>query len=405
MIKKSKRINGLSINPKIGRNINRVLILNSIRERQPISRVRISELTGLNKSTVSSIVSALIEENLVAEDIDRNQAIGRNPLNLRVKSGENFVGALYFDSLKTDIAIVDISGEIIVKEEVETNCQDPVKCIDDCVQRLRRMQLRHSIEKLRGLGVTVAGIVDSTHSKVIYAPNMGWYEFDIGRLLQERMTDIDQIIVENDAKASALAELTMGHHPQKPGNFVFLSIGPGIGAGIVIDDHILSGNSYAAGEFGHFTIIENGTLCTCGNKGCWEMYASDKATIQWFARKKGLSPELSSKLFMEDVIIAANTMDPVALESLRRSAQYIGLGLANIIRSFDPELIIIGGAITQVWDIMYPTLLESVNARGFFGYERTNRIIPTTLTGNPPLLGAAALAIKELFTDYRITRS
>src|SRR5450759_2206878 len=94
----------ISINSKIGRNINRAIVLNSIREKQPISRAKISRITKLNKSTVSSIVSNLIAEDLVAEDLHRNQEVGRNPINLRVKSGRHLVGAIYFESAKTELA-------------------------------------------------------------------------------------------------------------------------------------------------------------------------------------------------------------------------------------------------------------------------------------------------------------
>ncbi len=399
---KNKKFNNLSINSKVGRNINRVLILNSILEKQPISRVKISKLTGLNKSTVSSIVTSLIDEDLIIEEINRNQEIGRNPFNLRIKKGQNFVGAIYFDSLKTEIAIVDVDGDIKCKEDVITENRNPVEFVLFCINRLKNLQKKYRIDQLKGVGISVAGIVDSTQSKVIYAPNLGWQDLEIGKIIHEQMDDMQTITIENDAKASALAELTLGKHGIDPSNFVFLSVGPGIGAGIVVDNHILSGSSHAAGEFGHMTIIEGGELCSCGNRGCWEMYASDRATIKRYALDKGLPLEQTSKLFLEDVIIAANMNDKDAQEAFSTSATYIGLGIANIIRSFDPEVIIIGGAITQIWDVIYPGIIETVNDRGFFGKQRNTTILPTSLSGNPPLLGAASLSIRKIFTDFRI---
>ena len=94
--------------------------------------------------------------------------------------------------------------------------------------------------------------------------------------------------------------------------------------------------------------------------------------------------------------------DRVAVEAFKKTAHYIGLGIANIIRSFDPEYVIIGGAITQMWELINPDVVATVNNRGFFGHQRNTKILPTSLSGNPPLLGAAALSIREIFTDYRI---
>ncbi len=403
MLKKSRKIkNTISINSKVGRNINRTIVLNFIREQQPISRVRISELTGLNKSTVSSIVNSLIEEDLVSEHVDRNQEIGRNPLNLSVKKRINHVGAIYFNSVKTELAIADVDGDIIAKEEMKTESQQPVEFIRRCLEHLKLLQMRAHALRLRGVGITVAGIVDSAHAKVVFAPNLGWKDLELGSLVQSFFGENITVKVENDAKASALAELTLGKNRITPRNFVFLSVGTGIGAGIVVDDHILSGSSHAAGEFGHMTVVEGGEPCSCGNHGCWELYASDRAMIRRYAASKGIAGERVAKLFPEDVIIAANMQDADAIRALKATAIDLGVGIANIIRSFDPEYIIIGGAITQVWELIYPDLVETVNKRGFFGHARNTTILPTSLAGNPPLLGAAALSIREIFTDYRI---
>ena len=210
------------------------------------------------------------------------------------------------------------------------------------------------------------------------------------------------ITIENDAKASALAELLLGKNRINPANFVFLSVGAGIGAGIVVDNHILSGSSHAAGEFGHVTILEGGETCSCGNKGCWEVYASDRATIRRYLGDKKMSTDQGSQISISNIIELAKKGDASAREAMMKTAQYIGLGIASIIRAFDPEVIVIGGIITQNWDMVYPQIMETVNKRGFFGKQRNTTILPTSLPGNPPLLGAAALSIRKIFTDYRI---
>src|SRR5208283_443074 len=324
-----------SINPKVGRNINRAIILNAVREKQPISHTRISEITGLNKSTVSNIVSSLLEEDLIKEEVVKNQVVGRNPLDLSIKREKNFVGAIYIDSVHTTLAIVDIDGTLINKVMIETRPSDPKAFISFCLDSLKKMHLKFHSRSLRGIGISVAGIVDSVHSRVVYSSNLGWQDLDIGSIAQENSPEIELITVENDAKASALAELVLGKHGITSSNFIFLSIGTGIGAGIVVDNHILSGSSHAAGEYGHMTLIEGGEPCSCGNKGCWEMYASDRATLNYYLRRNGVKENHNEKIGAEDIITLALQGNANAIEALRKSAEYIGLGIANIIRTID----------------------------------------------------------------------
>jgi N-acetylglucosamine repressor len=401
-LKKSRHRQLTSVNAKIGRNINRSIVLNAVREKQPISRAAISTITGLNKSTVSNIVLSLLEEDLVKEDLDRNRKVGRNPINLRIKEGKHYVGAIYFESAKTVIAVVDIDGTIKSRVEIKTELDRPKVFVSQCIEELNKLRNKLDSHNFLGIGVTVAGIVDSMQSKVIYAPNLGWDNVDLGQIFRNSAPGIELITIENDAKASALAELLLGKHGTIPNSIVFLSVGYGIGTGIVLDNHILSGSCHAAGEFGHMIIVEGGELCSCGNQGCWEVYASDRATVRRYATSKGLPPDQANRLLITNVIDAAKKGELIATEVLSKTGHYMGLGIANIIRSFDPEVIIIGGSVTQAWDIVYPEIMETVNNRGFFGKHQNTSILPTSLSDSPPLLGAAALSIRNIFTDHRI---
>lgn len=401
-MRKSRKREIVGINAKVARNINRSIILNSIRERQPISRITISKMTGLNKSTVSRVVASLIAEDLIVEELDRNEVVGRNPFNLRVKKGTHFVGAICFESARTELAVVDVDGSIKSKVEIRTEAQNPREFIARCVNELEKLGTHLNHHRLRGIGVTVGGIVDSLQSKVVYAPDLGWENLDMGEIIRAVSPDIEMITIENDANASALAELLLGKHGLSSSSIVFVFVGYGIGAGIVLDNHILSGSSHAAGEFGHMTIVERGEQCSCGNQGCWEVYASDHATIRRYVVEKGLSEDKCTEIQLSDIIELAKNEDAIARSVLSKTAAYIGLGIANIIRSFDPQVIIIGGSITQAWDLVYPQIMETVERRGFFAKQHNTAILPTTLTDSPPLLGAAALSIRKIFDSRRI---
>ena len=390
-------------NAKVLRGINRGMILNLIREKQPISRINIARLTGLNKSTVSSIISELLKEDLIYEQVNQDQNIGRNPINLFLKLGKYFIGAINIDASLTRFAVVDIDGSVKGISSIETNSKDPEKFMDKCVSELLTLCKKHNITHLEGLGVSIAGIVDPENLIVNFAPNLGWEDFNIGEALKKRLPHVENLAIGNDAKSSALAELKFGDHALDLSNYVFLSIGQGIGSGIVVENKLMNGEFQASGEFGHMVIFEGGEKCTCGNNGCWEAYASDRAIVNRYIAKKPTRHEHVVDFIAQDIIDLAKDKDEVAIEILKQTGYYLGLGIANIIKAVDPHAIIIGGKITQVWDLIYPEINAVVKQRAYFGKKKNINILPTSLKTLPRLIGAATLAIEEIFDGYKIT--
>jgi len=399
--RKNKIIGG---NAKLVRNINRAAILNLIRERQPISRVNISKITKLNKSTVSSIVSELLENEYLVEELVADSNVGRNPLQLRLNVGRYHVGAINFDTKITRIAIVDISGKVISRDEYHSVNNSPEEYVSKALKYINKLKNRLGINKLEGIGVTIAGLIDPDDGYVIVAPNLGWKDVKLGQIFKKYKSCTSVIRFENDAEASALAELWYGKGIiNNFSNFVFVSVGAGLGTGIVINRKVIEGVSYAAGEFGHMNIFEKGEPCVCGNTGCWEAYASDRATVKRYLAEKKPEPDKSMPVMVKDVIQAAQNNDKVAIEVLRETGRYLGIGISNIIRALDPPAIVIGGHILQVWDIIYDEILNGLSKRSFFGLEKRVKILPSSLSERPRLIGAATLAIERIFNDYKIT--
>lgn len=391
-------------NAKLVRNINRSMILNIIRTKQPISRTKIARITHLNKSTVSSIVSDLLEEELITEQKTSDPNIGRNPLDLSLKLGMHFVGAVSIDAALTRFAVTDIDGSILGTSSIKSNPQNQEEFLELCMTELDRLCKKNGISKLKGIGFSIAGIVDSKNHIVNFAPNLGWEEFNIGKVIKSLWPDIEIFAVGNDAKCSAMAELWFGTYKLNLTNFVFIQVGPGIGSGIVVESKILDGEVHASGEVGHMILFEGGELCICGNHGCWERYASDRATVnRYIAKKDGAISQSKDQLFVDDVMTAAANNDEIALDVLKQTGYYLGLGIANIIKIIDPHAIIVGGRIIQAWDIIYPEINEIVRRRAFYGKKRVISILPSSLPIRPRLLGAATLAIKVIFDDYKIT--
>ena len=398
----SDNVNIITGNSKILRGINRAMILNIIREMQPISRSNIAKLTGLNKSTVSSIISEILNEDLIFEQESADQNVGRNPINLFLKLNKYHVGAINIDSSITRYAVADIDGSIKGEAIIDTDSKNPEKFVEICIIELLKLCNKLNLDGLKGLGVNIAGIVDSKNLIVNFAPNLGWEDFNIGEAIRKVLPNIKNISVGNDAKSSALAELWFGNHKIDLSNFVFLSIGPGIGSGIVVENKLMNGEYQASGEFGHMIIFEGGDLCTCGNKGCWEAYASDRAIVSQYLAKKSGKLDHNVDFMAQDIIDMAKKKDELSIEVLKQTGFYLGLGIANIIKAIDPHAIIIGGKITQVWDIIYPEILTVVTQRAYFGRKIIIKILPTSLTVLPSLLGAATLAIEEIFDGFKI---
>lgn len=368
---------------------------------QPISRTKIARLTRLNKSTVSSIVNDLLNENLIKEQKTSDPNVGRNPLDLSLKLGKYFIGAISIDAALTRFAITDIDGSVLGTATIDSQPQDPEKFLSQCLTELNALSKQLNIQSLEGLGISIAGIVDSNNLVVNFAPNLGWENFDIGNVIKKLWSDIKILAVGNDAKCSALAELWFGTHQFDLSNFVFLQVGPGIGTGIVVEKKLLDGEFHASGEFGHNVLFEGGEPCLCGNNGCWEMYASDRATIKRYINKLG--GLLNQTITIDYVIDAAYKNDSIARDVLKETGYYLGLGITSIIKIIDPHVIIVGGGIVRAWDIVYPEIDQVIKKRAFYGKNKSISILPTTLHIRPRLLGAATLAIREIFHDYQIT--
>src|SRR5438445_5104220 len=184
-IRKPVHVQVTNFNSKVVRNLNRSVILNLIRESGPISRVKISQLTNLNKSTVSNIVTGLLDEELLIEDFGKGGTVGRSPINLRLRTGKHIFGEIYFDSVTTKIAIVGIDGTMKHTADMETQASRPEQFAQLCLEKLGMIRRQFHFPPFTGIGVSVAGIVDPALSKVVFAPNLGWADLDLAKIIRD----------------------------------------------------------------------------------------------------------------------------------------------------------------------------------------------------------------------------
>jgi len=347
----------------------------------------------------------LLEENFIYEEIYNDQNVGRNPIQLRLKKNVHHVGAINIDHGSTRIAIFDIDGSMIKVVEIETEINNPSDYFELCAKKLIELQTDLKIIKLEGIGVNLAGIVDPNSENIVVSVNLGIKNLHIGSLFRKHFPDVSNIKFENSANSSALAELWFGNgKSQNLDNFVFLWIGLGIGAGIIIDKKLWSGNYHSAGEFGRMKMFGAGVSKNYKKSENFEAYASNRATIKRYNKLQKRSNNGNIALKMEEIIQKAKENDVNAIKALKETGSYLGIGISNIIRAIDPKVIIVGGELVKVWDIIYPEIMKALEKHVSRFIEHEIGVFPTTSKINPALLGAATLPIMEIFLDYSITR-
>jgi predicted NBD/HSP70 family sugar kinase len=390
-------------NHRVLRDINEVMVLNVIREKQPVSRIEIADLIGLEGSTVSKIVARLVIDNLVYEEGvgAASPQGGRKKRYLHINPKKACAIGVDFRPSGYTVALSDFRGKILRSVDLPGN-PDPHQAIAAISKQVKKILRSCTGESVEGIGVSLVGLVDPEEGRVLAGEGLGWGEdVPVGSMLREELALDIPMYFENGAWLGALAETWFGKHARPPRNLVFLDIGEGIGSGIVIRGQFYHGSMNGAGEFGHIPLHPEGPLCSCGARGCLEAYAADPATVQRYeglcrSRRDAGSARISGTT-IDQVIERALQGEPEAVESLQEKAAYLGRGLMPVIYSLNPEIIILGGPITHAWDFVHPIMVRELSLRVPRFYLDHLTLIPTTLEYRPSLVGAIALVLARSF--------
>lgn len=374
------------------RDINQTVFLHLIRERQPISRADITKYTGLRAGTVSAIVNRLIKNNLVYEGTEGPSSGGRPPKNLYINAESFYVLALDIGVLDTAFAVSDFNGRILQQKSIltEGTPKSFLNRLADEIGKLIRDQ--YSRTRFAAVGVSVPGLIDRETGTLEVSPNLEWQNVPIRKVLEERLRL--PVYVENDANAAAFSELW--YEPVSEANvrtLLFILVVEGLGTGLIINGELHVGSRLGLGGFGHMSIDPNGELCSCGRRGCWETFASERATVERFHRvtaKQGLP-----LVGLPDLISLANKKDEMAMESLRITAEYLGEGISNLVHGIYPETVVIGGNITAAWPIIEPVIRERMRSKYLVSPDQI--IVRPASVQRPSLFGAIPIALQNYF--------
>ena len=373
-----------SASSETAREINRDIVLEAIRSTQPVARVDLTRLTGLQPSTVSAIVDQLVQENWIVEGGTAKRARGRRPTLLSM-NGDLLTLAVDIHPERAVLAVVDLNGRFLAQDYI-TIPADAQRATAEIITSLKQLRAQFDRNSFEGIGISIPGRVDPGTQLLMVAPNLGWAPFDVRAEIQKALELTVEI--ENDCNACLVAELWSGRLTGVR-DAVLVAVAEGVGTGILTNGQMVLGHRGLAGEFGHVTLEPNGPPCNCGRLGCWEVFASSRTALHRFSE---LSPERGA-ISMHRLLSLAADNDPAAVEAVQHQAKGIGRGLRMVLSALAPEIVLFAGELTGAWQHVEPILRRELSLPPQFGYQP--ELLVTRDPGNARLRGAAALVLQR----------
>src|SRR3954468_22058544 len=384
------------------REVNRRIVLNLIREYQPISRAELARRMQVHRGTMTPLVRELVESGVVFEKGTAATARGRRPTLLCVRTRGRLVVAVDIRPGRSVIALADVSGHVAARESFET--PESPDALPDLlaveVASLLRAHAPDGVDGCQGLGIVLPGMVDRKTGRLIYAPRLGWRDVDLRSAVAHRVGM--KVYIESAPIACALARLWLDPDATRSVNsFAYVSVSDRIGVGLAFNGEMLRGEGHTAGEFGHVSLDSSGPECVCGKRGCWEALACNSATVDRYIEhltgeepSKG-APKRTSKGTIrpgiDEVVRRARSGEPAAVSALIETGQHIGKGLALVVNAFNPGRIYVGGEITAVWEFLEGPIRDALAASTITERARATPVVPDSAAAEYRLRGAVAL--------------
>jgi predicted NBD/HSP70 family sugar kinase len=288
--------------------------------------------------------------------------------------------------LQITVALADVNGKF-TSQEVMPTVADPKVAVNGVIERIQRLLQSCGGKKVEGIGISLPGRIEPGSGRLVFAPNLKWTNFDIGEAVQ-KATGFD-VEMENAANACVLAAVWFDHMESR--NMVIVTVSEGIGAGILANGSLVRGFTGMAGEFGHVPLDPGGPLCTCGSRGCWEVFASNRAALRYYFESSS-----QSGLNFQDLLSLADQGDGRAVRALEKMAHFLGRGMRIIVAGLDPEQILVIGDLTRSWQRFGPAIQAEIQAQGLSGGV-TPKLVPVHEDGRARLRGTVALVLQKHF--------
>jgi predicted NBD/HSP70 family sugar kinase len=385
--------------PESVRRHNLSLLLRLLHQSGALSRSEIGGALGMTRSTIGELVADLRARGLVEEgDPARLGSPGRpslvarpNPEGAAVITAEIAVNSL-------SAAVVGLGGRIL--HRARATHQSRRLAVDQTIEDVGKL-IQTALASIppdcwvAGLGIAVAGVVSRSDGLVHFAPNLGWRDVPLGRLVADRLGSCLPVVIANEADLGALAEHTWGAGVGV-NHLIYVTSEVGVGGGLVIDGRLLVGAAGCAGEVGHVQVNPNGVQCRCGAIGCWETEIGGPAMLRRIGiAEKSYKPEAVTRLLRD-----AAWGDPVALAAVEDVGRWLGTGLAGLVNVFNPQRVVLGGFLGTMWPVVEHIVQAELRARVMAPALDVDELIrPTQLGADGPLLGAAELALARVLDE------
>ena len=365
-----------------------------LRENAPISRAQLAEMTGLNKTTVSSLVQELIDRQFVREvglePAGQGRGAGRLAMMLTLDPQAGYIVSCEIGVDYIFVICTNFAPEIIWQRQEKIPTDMGQQQIIDRVLALLHQAASIGSDSCRsflGVSVGVPGLVDQNSGVLLFAPNLKWHDVALRQIIQDEFNA--PVLVDNEASNAALGEFYFGAAKGYE-EVLYISAGVGLGGGIVHDGQLFSGVTGFGAEFGHMTMDPNGELCNCGNRGCWETQVSQSALFRYLSKafEKGSESILleSSNGDLEQITVpmvvqAARDGDQIAIGGLNEIGKHLGIGLASLVNALNPDLIVFGGIMSLASDYLLPVVNEMLEQSAL----KWNRIATEVVTAQQGL--------------------
>ncbi len=370
------------------REANRARIVDAIKKHGGLTQVELAGITGLSPATVSNIVKELSASGVLHTSPTTQS--GRRAQHVTLAHALGLIVGVHFSTRHMRIALADVAHTIVAEHHLplakdhraDNELDRTTLLIADMLQTLQA-----SMSEVLAVGIAIPAPLDRRTGTTARSGILrGWDGIPVAEVMERRLNR--PVFVDNAANLGALAELRLGAARGKS-DAIYIDIGDGIGAGLIINGQVYRGHNGSAGEFGHITIVENGPVCRCGNRGCLEAIAGGYAILD------GLKPT-HGNLKLNDIVTKAMGGDAGATRALAEAGRHIGVAAANLSNLFDPERLVVGGELSRAGEILLGPIRHAMERSVIVGDSATPDVVQGQLGARAGTLGAVAYAIDQV---------
>lgn len=378
------------------RQANLSAILRSLHFGGAATRSELVASSGLTRSAVGALVGELVEMGFVHEQRSTSDGSPGRPSPIVLPTSDHVTIAMevLVDSLA--VAAISLGGHVLDRRRIDRARH--ARPVEETVRNLVDLSSEMLDELpaalvVHGVGVAVAGVVRRSDQKVVVAPNIDWHDVPLGDLIRQALPIDIPVVIANDGDFGALAEVRRGVATGMH-DVVYISGEVGVGAGVIADGRPLGGAAGFAGEVGHIPVNLGGLACRCGSSGCWETEVGEEALLRRVGRAPG-----GGRAAVDEVLASAAAGDADVLTAMDAHGRWLGFGLAGIINTFDPDVVVLGGLFARLFPYVTAAMSSELDRRVFDIVRQQVGVLPSGLGLDGPLLGAAEWAWERVLAD------